>query len=150
MADYINTRDLIEERDDLKEQILDEFNDRFFTELDCFEDIETYLEDEAAECHTEEERDDFFDYMSDEYNAIREIDELEQEMDSYEWSFGVTLINDMHFEDYCRDSVADWGYVDKNTPQLIINNIDWNGIAEDMIVDYIEIEFRGYDYLYVT
>ena len=33
---YIDTRDLIEERDNLKEQILDDFNDRFNTELDDF------------------------------------------------------------------------------------------------------------------
>ena len=55
---YIDTRDLIEERDNLKEQILDDFNDRFNTELDDFDEIETYLNDEASENIDEDERDD--------------------------------------------------------------------------------------------
>lgn len=33
-------------------------------------------------------------------------------------------------------------------PAIIENNIDWSGIADDMRVDYTEVEYEGRTYLF--
>ena len=38
-------------------------------------------------------------------------------------------------------------YIEKDTPQLIKNNIDYKGIAEDMKYDYTEVTYQGNSYL---
>jgi len=52
----IDFNELQDELDTLKADVLDAFNEDFFTELEDYEDIEIYLGDEAAENITEEER----------------------------------------------------------------------------------------------
>jgi len=146
MGNYIDTRDLIEERDNHYEMILNEFNDRFNTELDEFSDIETFLDDEASECITNEDREEFFEYMADEYNSIREIDELESDMSSREWSYGITMIPEDDFEEYAEDLVIDCGYISKDFPSWI--EIDWEATANNIKQDYSEVNFRGETYLY--
>lgn len=49
-----------------KQQILDDFNDRFYMELESYEDIEIYLGDEASENILPKERREFFDYWAEE------------------------------------------------------------------------------------
>ena len=58
------------------------------------------------------------------------------------------LINELDFEDYCREFVADIGDVPKDIPFYIENNIDWTGVADDLKQDYLEVEFRDKIYLY--
>ena len=146
MGNYIDTRDLIEERDNHYEMILNEFNDRFNTELDEFSIIETFLNDEASESITKEDREEFFEYMSDEYNSIREINELESDMSSCEWSYGLTLIPEDDFEDIIKQDLKDCGYISKDLPSWI--EIDWEATANNIKVDYGEVEFRGETYLF--
>jgi hypothetical protein len=143
---YIDTRDLIEERNDLKQQILDDFNERFYLEETDFEDIELYFNDEASESITEEERQEFYDYWIEEQGKINEINELEDEVGS-EWEYGVTLIDVDDFEEYCEELVDDC-YDMKDVPNFIRNNIDWSRVADDLKVDYSEVTFRGTTYLF--
>lgn len=49
-----------------KQQILDDFNDRFYMELESYEDIEIYLGDEASEDILPKERREFFRHWADE------------------------------------------------------------------------------------
>lgn len=146
MGNYIDTRDLIEERDNHYETILNEFYVRFNTGLDVFSDIETFLDDEASECITNEDREEFFKYMADEYNSIREIDELESEISSSEFDYGLTLIPEDDFEDYAKDLVEDCGYISKDLPSWI--EIDWEATSNNIKQDYSEVNFRGETYLY--
>jgi hypothetical protein len=145
MGNYIDTRDLIEERENHYEMILNEFNDRFNMELDEFSDIETFLDDEASESITKEEREEFFEYMADEYNAIREIDELESYVSS-EFDYGLTLIPEDDFEDLVEQDLKDCGYISKDLPGWI--EIDWEATANNIKVDYGEVDFRGETYLF--
>ena len=55
----------------LEEQILNDFNDRFFTELDCYSDIEIYLNDEASESITKEDRDMFYSFWENELEILK-------------------------------------------------------------------------------
>lgn len=49
---------------EVKQLILDDFNERFFMELESYEDIDIFLGDEASECILPIERKAFFDYWS--------------------------------------------------------------------------------------
>ncbi|TXG86163.1 MAG: hypothetical protein E6R13_01010 [Spirochaetes bacterium] len=133
----IDSRDLIEERDNLKEQILDDFNDRFNTELDDFDEIETYLNDD--------ERDDFKSYWEDEYQQIDDIDEVEDEVGS-EFEYGCTLIEEDDFVEYVREMLVDIGCISKDFPTWI--EIDWSATAENVKQDYSELEYKGDTYYF--
>ena len=142
---YIDTRDLIEERDNLKEQILDDFNDRFNTELDDFDEIETYLNDEASENINEDERDDFKSYWEDEYQQIDDIDEVENAVGS-EFTYGCTLIEEDDFEDYVRELLVDIDCIPKDFPSWI--EIDWEATSENVKQDYSELKYKDKIYYF--
>ena len=55
----------------IEEKILNDFNDRFFTELDCYSDIEIYLNDEASESIEQWERDDFYSFWENEMETLK-------------------------------------------------------------------------------
>lgn len=133
---YLDTRDLAETRDELKQQILDAFNDEFTTDYTDYSEIDFELIDDNG---------DFKANWEDELKQIEEIDTIENECS--EFSFGETLIDEDDFEEYCEDFVNDC-YGLRDIPQLIKNNIDWAGIADDMKQDYSEIEYQGNTYLY--
>ena len=138
----LDTRDLIEERDDLKQSILDDFNSTFDKDVDDFEDID--FEDIAFE----EDIDDFKSLWEVEYSKIEEIDELESDVLNGEFDYGTTLIDEDDFTDYCEELVEDIGDLPRDLPSYIKNNIDWEGVAEDLKADYSEVDFRGTTYLY--
>ena len=57
------------------------------------------------------------------------------------------MIHEDYFVEYCREMLDDIGDLPKALPWYIENNIDWNGVAEDLKVDYIEVDFAGENYL---
>jgi hypothetical protein len=136
---YLDTRDLAETRDELKQQILDSFLEMFpqYEEMtESFEDI----------CFEEEEIESWKSDFENELKQIEEIDTIENECS--EFSYGETLIDEDDFEEYCQEFIEDCGYISKDMPMIISNNIDWTGIADDMKQDYSEIEYQGNTYLY--
>lgn len=136
---YLDTRDLAETRDELKQQILDSFLEMFpqYEEMtESFEDI----------CFEEEEIESWKSDFENELKQIEEIDTVENECS--EFSYGETLIDEDDFEEYCQEFIEDCGYISKDMPMIISNNIDWTGIADDMKQDYSEIEYQGNTYLY--
>lgn len=138
---YIDTRDLKEQRDDLKEEILDSFLETFEHYAEQTEEFDDILFDE------EEIESWKADWVT-ELEEIAEIDQVEDEVCNGEFDFGTTLIEETEFEEYCEDFVKDCGYLSRDTPALIENNIDWSGIADDMRIDYSEVEYQGTTYLF--
>ena len=137
---YLDTRDLETGREDLKQEILNDFLEVFpqYDDMtDTFEDIRL----------DEEEIESWRDNWQTELEVIEDINELENSVGT-EWSYGVTLIDEDDFQDYCEELVSDIGDLPKDLPSYISNNIDWEGVAEDLKVDYTEVEFRGTSYLY--
>lgn len=59
---------------------------------------------------------------------------------------GPTLISEDYFPEYVREFVEDCGYIPSDLPGFISNNIDWDGVAEDMKVDYTCVNFDGEDW----
>ena len=136
----MDSRDLETEREDLKQEILNDFLEVF----PQYEDMTDTFEDIRLD---EEEIESWRDNWQTELEVIEDINELENSVGS-EWSYGVTLIDEDDFQDYCEELVSDIGYLPKDLPSYISNNIDWEGVAEDLKVDYSEVTFRGTSYLY--
>ncbi len=59
------------------------------------------------------------------------------------------MIPDYEFEEYCREMASDFGYLNSESgaDNPLMNHIDWDGWAEDVKHDYMEIEFDGGTYL---
>lgn len=132
----MDTRDLIERREELKEQILTDFQETFPQyEVETYEDI----------AFAEEEIQSWVEGFEEELIEIEAIDNLENEIGS-EFSFGVSLIEEEDFEDYCEELLKDCGYISSDFPSWI--EIDWSETANNMRADYSEIDFMGETYLY--
>lgn len=146
---YIDTRDLETKREELKDSLLEDWNEKFENnQVDEFCQIKFELLDgDDFENIDRETIQEFKDYWEDEYKEIEEIDEVEQAVGS-EFSYGCTLIDEDDFEDYCEEFCLDVGYISKDIPHLIRNNIDFEGIADDMKQDYSEVEYQGTTYLF--
>ena len=137
---YLDTRDLAETREELKQTILDSFLEEF----PHYEDMTDTFEDIRFE---EEEIESWKEDWLDELKQIEEIDELEDEVGS-EWEYGVTLIEEDDFEEYAQELVEDIGDLPSNLPSYISSNIDWSGVAEDLKADYSEVDYQGRTYLF--
>ena len=134
--DCIDTRDLIEKRDELKQQILDSFLETFEhyeDQTECFEDI----------LFEEEEIQNWKEDWLDEIAEICDIEKIEDELGS-EFEYGVTLIHEDYFEEYTEELLIDCGYISKDFPSWI--EIDWEATANNLKQDYTEVEYQGKTY----
>lgn len=136
---YLDTRNLQTEREELKQSVLDSFLENF----PHYEDMTDTFEDIRFE---EEEIESWKEDWLDELKQIEEIDNIENECS--EFSFGETLIEEGDFEEYCEEFIEECGYINKDMPYLIRNNIDFKGIADDMRQDYSEVDYQGKTYLF--
>lgn len=136
---YLDSRELKEKREELQNQILDSFNETFPQyETEDFESI--LFEEEEIQSWKE-------DWL-DEIVEITDIEKIEDEVSSSEWDYGITFIPEDEFEAYCEELVKDIGDLPKNLPSYIANNIDWEGVADDLRVDYSEVEYQEVTYLF--
>lgn len=141
----INTRDLIETRDELREEIFNSFTeikDELFTQDEINDGYWYHYDDVDWDLEVLE---DFKNTWADEFASIKEIDDIENEIGS-EFKDGVQLIDEDNFEEYCTYLLEDLGYIPKDFPSWI--EIDWEATASNMRSDYSEVEFDGVTYLY--
>lgn len=133
----MDSRDLIERSEELKQQVLDSFNETFPQyETDSFEDI--LFEEEEIQSWKE-------DWL-DEIEEIADIERLEDEVSSSEWLHGIYFIEEDEFVDYTKDFLEDCGYIPRDFPSWI--EIDWEATTNNVKQDYSEVEYRGVTYLY--
>lgn len=137
MSIIIDTRDLIERRDELKQNILDSFLEIFPQYEDQTEEYEDILFDE-------EEIQSWKEDWEDEIKEIEEINNIEDEC--REFDFGETLIREDEWEDYVKDLLEDCGYIPKDFPSWI--EIDWDATANNVKQDYSEVEYQGDTYYF--
>ena len=133
----LDTRDLIEKREELKEKIFNNFL-AYFPQYehmtDSYEDI---LMDE-------EEIQDWKYVWSEEIEHIEEIDSIENEVS--EFNDGTTLIDESDMEEYVKDLLEELGYIPKDFPSWI--EIDWSSTADNVRQDYSEVTYQGTEYFY--
>jgi hypothetical protein len=93
----------------------------------------------------DDEDHEFQDYEQEELDALLE---LETEIGSLEGcaSNGVYFIDEDYFEDYARELAYDIGAIDSDT-SWPCTHIDWEAAADELRMDYTEVEFEGNNYL---
>ena len=142
----IDTRDLLEKREDLKATILADFNEKYPKfEVEDFEDI--VKGSGELEHFNPNILEDFQDEWYDELEVIKEIDNVEDSVGK-EFEYGVTLIEEDDFVDYCKELVSDCGDLPKDLPWYIESNINWEGVADYLKSDYSEVEYNEDTYLF--
>ena len=116
--DYIDSRDVLERIEELEDEL--ENLDPEASGLDV-EEIEEELE--------------LLNSLKDEWG------------DDQSFEFGVFLIKDNCFEDYAREFAFDVGYLTTdNEWQWPYSHINWSAAAEELKIDYQEIDFDGVTY----
>jgi len=159
MDNILDTRDLNKRLDELEEQ-LNDLDTNIMDISDELEEMEEELESfklnnledkfikESIGIKTlelekaKEELEEF--KQSNEFEELEELKELESEIP--QWIDGNQLINEDHFIDYCKDLIKDIGDLPKNIPSYIV--IDWESTAENLKVDYSEIDYQGETWFY--
>jgi len=138
-ADFSNADDTIDSRDIIE---------RIETLKGAFEaaglDWEKLIPDAADyDAQGLEEDADAFTYAAE----LKTLTALESEGESYagDWPHGATLIRESYFVTYAEELVKDIGDMPHETPGYIA--IDWDQTAENIKVDYTEIDFDGVAYL---
>lgn len=58
---------------------------------------------------------------------------------------GMTLISEREFPNYCEETAYDIGEVERDSG--IVGYIDWERYAEDIKIDWHEVDFDGETYL---
>lgn len=145
---YLDTRDLVEKREELRQEILDAFNEEFETEFADFEELPTLAGDDLGEVDNEveeqEKLEDFKNLWESELEDIQAIDDIEDVVS--EFYSGEVLIREDYFTDYVKDLLEDCGYIPKDFPSWI--EIDWEATADNVRQDYMEVEYEGRYYLF--
>jgi hypothetical protein len=60
--------------------------------------------------------------------------------------YPLTLIAESYFTEYCQELVSDIGDMPRDIPDYI--EIDWEATAQNLKVDYSEVEVNGFTYFY--
>lgn len=83
----------------------------------------------------------------DEGQELKALLALQDEAEGYagDWKYGATLIREDYFPDYCQELVSDIGDLPKDIPGYLV--IDWDKTADNLRVDYTEVNFDGTTYL---
>jgi len=61
-------------------------------------------------------------------------------------SFSSGLIAEGYFGDYAQQLVEDLGMIPEGLSDIISANIDWEGVASDLLTDYTSVRLDGEDY----
>jgi hypothetical protein len=88
-----------------------------------------------------------------EREALREeltaLQTLQEEVEGYssdDWRHGIQLIPEKVFTEYCQELLEDCGEIPRDLPSYIV--IDWEETADNLRVDYTEVDFEGTTYLF--
>ena len=171
--DIIDSRDVIARMEELQDEV-DSFEDDISTAESEITDLDTAIEDlESEQADLDEKERDEFARLEGEIDEHRSaiqgyrddiimhegsrddakeellpFKELEEEAEGYapDWHHGAALIRDSYFIEYCRELLSDIGDLPADLPGYIENNIDWDGVADDLKIDYTEVDFDGITY----
>jgi hypothetical protein len=91
------------------------------------------------------EPEDLSDWEKEELDILHDV---EEDFDFRYWKDGITFINDNYFTEYTEEYVKDVGDMPQNLPSILYNNIDWDGVAEDLQQDYSSIDIDSETFWY--
>ena len=80
----------------------------------------------------------------DDEERIKAIEELIEEVGEDNFDMGVTFIRENYWVSYCEDCAYDFGFLDRQDDNNPLHyHIDWESWANDVAMDYGQIEFDG-------
>lgn len=134
--DVFDSRDLIEYQEHLQEELIELWNDVMpeGEEVENFQDIDI-ANDIFYHAHQNE-----IEHLEDISNFISELES------SSDFTYGEAIIHESYFVDYCKEFVEDVGYIPNDLPSWIESHIDWDGVSDEIMKDYIEGSFEGNSY----
>jgi antirestriction protein len=138
MAQYIDTRDLAGELDDLEAR--QDAVAAFVEELETTDEQEIAAAVEVAE--------DLDPLTEEEQTRLSELRDLADEIGD-EWRYGATMIPEDDFAGYAQELAEDCGMVPHGVGWPV-NHIDWEAAADELRIDYTEVEWEGTTYLVRT
>ena len=95
-----------------------------------------------------EEAKDSEDECIDEEEELKNLKELEEQAkSSADWKYGETLIREDEFTNYAEEFAKDIGATQNDSNDWPNRHIDWEAAAEELKMDYMEVEFDGEIYL---
>ena len=157
MADIRNTDDIIDSRDVIER--LEELTD----ERDALQDDADEAAEAAHAAVNDDEPQDVIVRLADEAIRLAELvaayDRSEKGAElaalqafadvaegyASDWRHGATLVRESYFPDYCRDMLEECGDLPRDLPSYVV--IDWSATADNLRVDYTEVDFDGVTYL---
>jgi len=99
---------------------------------DMQSDLDAMIDDE-----TPEDDEDFIELQE-------SVDQLKKTLEYLD--LDETLIRNSYMNDYLIELVYDIGDLPNNLPSYIESNIDWNGVCDDLKMDYSCVEIDGVEY----
>ena len=131
--DVIDSRDVIARIQELEDELQD------------LEDAADEAADDTVRCaEIMAEISDWKSQNGDELTALRA---LASEAEDYapDWQHGATLVRESYWPTYAQEIVEDVGDMPRGIPSYIV--IDWEATADNLKVDYTEVDFDGVTYL---
>ena len=97
-----------------------------------------------------EERIHYLETLEDEMNEsdkaeLETLKGLREEYNGSDWEDGVALVRDSYFKDYAIELAEDTGAIGTNY-QWPLNHIDWEAAAQELLIDYTQLDFDGVTY----
>lgn len=127
--DIIDSRDIIERIEELTEH----FEELSGKDVGDFGSFDKWVENLES----------ILEYEEPDLEELVNLIKLAQEAEGYcpDWSYGATLIHEKYFTEYCMDLLLDIGDLPREIPHYIV--IDEEATAENLKVDYTELDFNG-------
>lgn len=141
-----DSRDLIEYKEYLEEEIVNYYNE-------YLEDYNLNVDEDEQEeeINTFDEivlLDGFVERFKSEYEHCESVIAFCEELGgSADFVHGETIISEDYFTEYSEELCKEIGEISSDLPWYIANHIDWDGVAGELKVDYIEVDFEGTTYL---
>lgn len=141
-----DSRDLIKYREYLESELVDNWNE-YIEDHNLYQDEEDQIGEVDDFDEVDLELEGFRERFGDEIEEYEELVVFIEELEgSSDFIHGETIIHEEYWEEYCEELTKELGDLPQDLPAFIENNIDWNGVAEDLAVDYFTVTYQGYDY----
>ena len=105
---------------------------------ELLETLQSELDDIMDDRENFHGTDDYINDLNDQINVLTDV--------LTEVNLDETLIRDSYMNDYLIELVHDIGDLPKDLPWYIESNIDWDGVCDDLKMDYSCVEIDGVEY----
>lgn len=113
-----------------------------------FQNVDSYSDIDFGDDHENHVNnfDQFLEQFETQIETIEQIDALEEMIGESEFNFGVTLIPEHKFVEYAEEYAETIGAIDTMVCSWL--KVDWNGTADNLKMDYSNVDYKGVEYLY--